>query len=578
MSDLDEILQRKLEAIEDGSPPRKVVKGLKDDSVELEPLITLVAAIRDLPQPALSPETSRLMQKELITAARETLKLPSRKPAPSLAWLFTPGFASLSLVILLLGIIFFGGRAWLAGPSAAQTVLLYEVSGQVEVAENAKSDWQPASSGVTLRSGQLIRTQADSSAVLQYFDGTQTELAPNTELQLEEIGGGWGNVLKVSLVQPYGFTSHQVVPFGERKSSFAVNTLAGSASVHGTIFSAASEPNGKAYFAVQTGQVVVENDKGQVTLTPGQATTVQVDQAPEPPAYAFNLTDTLVLADGDTWWIGGVPFTLTSDTLLLDEFQQGDTVVVTGRILGDGRWIIDSIQPTQASPKKSMFAGVVQDMGDEAWLISGISVQVNLATRILDDVQFGNVVKVRYVVLENGSWQALEISTLVAGIIPPTPTPTPTSTPAPTSTPTPTSISNLPSSLMPTEMLLPAEFDIPVPTKTIECSSVESQPEAATLAERYSVPIGEIMGWFCQGYGFGEIDQVYLLRSESITAEAIFTLRASGLSMGAIKEIVAAQEAEKIQSVKTVKPANENKPVKDKETEKDTKPAKDPKP
>jgi len=257
MSDFDEILQRKLEAIEDGSPLRKVVKGLKDDSVELEPLITLAAAIRDLPQPELSPETSRLMQKELITAARETLKLPSRKPAPSLAWLFTPGFASLSLVILLLGIVFFGGRAWLAGPSAAQTVLLYEVSGQVEVAENAKSDWQAASSGATLRSGQLIRTQADSSAVLQYFDGTRTELAPNTELQLEEIGGGWGNVLKVSLVQPYGFTSHQVVPFGERKSSFAVNTLAGSASVHGTIFSAASEPNGKAYFAVQTGQVVV---------------------------------------------------------------------------------------------------------------------------------------------------------------------------------------------------------------------------------------------------------------------------------------------------------------------------------
>jgi hypothetical protein len=227
-----------------------------------------------------------------------------------------------------------------------------------------------------------------------------------------------------------------------------------------------------------------------------------------------------------------------------------------------------------------MFAGVVQDMGADTWLISGISVQVNLATRILDDVHFGNVVKVRYVVLENGTWQALEISTLVAGILPPTPTPTPTFTPAPTSTPTPTSISDLTGTSPPvtSDMLLPAEFDIPVPTKTVECSSVESQPEAATLAERYHVPIGEIMGWFCQGYGFGEIDQVYTLRSESITAEAIFTLRASGLSMGAIKDNIAAQAAAKNQPVKTAKPANENKPVQDKETEKDTKPAKDPKP
>jgi hypothetical protein len=548
MSDLDEILQRKLEAIEDGSPLRKVVKGLKDDTVELEPLITLAVSIRDLPQPALSPETSRLMQKEVIAAARETLKLPSRKPAPSLAWLFTPGFASLSLVILLLGIIFFGGRLWLAGPSAAQTVLLYDVSGQVEVAENAKADWQAASKGTALRSGQLIRTQADSSAVLQYFDGTQTVLSPNTELQLDEIGGSWGSVLKVSLSQPYGFTSHQVVPFGERKSSFAVNTPAGSASVHGTQFSAASEPNGKAFFAVQTGQVVVENDKGQVILTPGQATAVQVDQAPEPPVYTFTLIDTLILADGDTWWIGGVPFTITPDTLLLGDFQSGDIVEVSGRILGDGRWVIDSIQPSQSSPEKSMFAGVVQQMGDDKWLVSGISVMVNLATRILDDVQLGNVVKVKYVVLENGSWQALEISTLVAGKLPPTPAATSTSL------------------LSPTETIFPAEFTFSAPSEAVNCASVETQPEAARLADTYDVPIAEIMGWFCQGYGFGEIDQVYNMRLvEGMSVGEIFASRSSGQGMSEIKQGL-------------LLPAEKNKSANANSSAKEAKPAKAPKP
>jgi hypothetical protein len=573
MSDLDEILQRKLEALEEGSSSQKVVKSLKGDTAELEPLIQLVAAIRDLPQPELSPESSRLMQKELITAARETLKLPVRKPTPSLAWLFSPGFASLSLVILVLAVLFFGGRAWLVGPSAAQTVLLAEVTGQVMVAESTGANWHAAEAGTALRSGQLVRTLSDSGAVLRFFDGTQTTLAANTELQLEKIGGGWGSVLKVSLVQPYGFTSHQVVPFGERRSSFSVNTRAGSASVRGTIFSAASESDGKAYFAVQTGQVLVENEKGEVTLHSGQATAVEVDQAPEDPVYTFTLTDTLVFTDGETWWIGGVPFKITSDTLLLDEFQAGDVVMVTGRILGDGRWVIDSIQPTQTTPKKSMFAGVVQEMGDESWQISGISVLVNLATRILDDVQEGNVVRVKYVVLENGTWQALEIATLVAGNLPP-PTPTPTLPPNDDPMPIPTSTSTP----VPTQGQTPALFSIPVPADVVNCALVETQPEAATLAERYSVSINEIMGWFCQGYGFGEIDQVYSLRSIDLSADKIFAMLASGQSMGEIKQNLPIQAVKKDKPVKQEKPPNENKPVKEDKPENESKPAKDPKP
>jgi hypothetical protein len=562
MSELDEILQRKLEALEEGASPRRVVKGLKGEATELEPLIILAANIRDLPQPELSPEASHLMQKELITTARETLKLPSHKPAFSLARLFSPGFASLSLVILLLAVVFFGGRAWLAGPSAAHAVRLMNVTGQVEVAENARAGWQAAVVGTGLHSGQLVRTQANSSAVLQYFDGTQTVMASNTELKLEEINGGWGGVLKVSLAQSYGLTNHQVVPFGDRKSSFAVNTSAGSASVHGTNFSAASEPSGKAVFAVETGQVVVENDMGQVTLSPGQATAIQVDQAPEAPVYTFSLTDTLVLADGNTWWIGGVPFTITPDTLLLDKFQPGDTVLVTGRILEDGTWVIDSIQPAQASSKKSTFAGVVQQMNDDNWLISGISVMVNVATRILDDVQLGNVVKVKYVVLENGSWQALEISTLVAGKLLPTPDATSTSPP------------------LPTETLPPSGLVFVGSSEPVDCVSVENQPEAARLAELYHVPIAEIMGWFCKGFGFGEIEQVYALHVENgLSPGEIFASRSSGQGLGEIKQDNGSlPAAAQNQSANSDNSANANKSPNAKVPEKDPKPTKPAKP
>lgn len=556
MSELEELLQRKLEALEDGASPGKTAKGLAGEAADLEPLIYLVAALRDMPHPELAPDFSRSMQKELVSTAQRSIKPKiaarrSFKPqlsSGSLAWLFTPGFASLTLVFLGFLVVFLGARVWLSGPRLAHTAVLRNLTGQVQVADSSQASWKNASEGLQVRSGQLIRTLPDSSATLVFFDGSQTVLGPATGLVLSEVAGGWGNVLHVKLSQQYGLTSHHVVPFREKQSSFSVNTSAGSASVRGTAFSVASESNGKAYFAVETGQVLVENEKGDVTLDPGQATAVLFDQAPQPPAYTFTLTDTLILADGDTWWIGGVPFVITDDTLLLGELQPGASVAVTGRILGDGRWMVDSVQPAKASSRNFTFAGVVQEMGAETWLINGISVQVNLATRLLDNIQVGYVVEVKYVILGSGSWQALEIATLVAGKIP-KPKATLTGSPSPS------------------QELSSAELGSQVLSQAVDCTGAEPHPEAATLADRYAVPVGAIMGWFCQGFGFGEIDQAYSLRSSDMPVEAIFALRQSGQSWGEINQNLSSNPANKSQPanenkpVKTPKPANENQPV-----------------
>jgi len=551
MSDLEELLQRKLEALEDGASPKKTAKGLPGEAAELEPLIYLAASLRDMPHPGLEPQTSHLMQNELVKAAKGTMKLPIRKRSTSLAWLLTPGFASLSLVILALVVVFFGARAWLAGPSAAQTALLSEVSGQVQVAESANADWQDVGVGSSLHSGQLIRTSSGSSATLRFFEGTQTVLSPNTELVLDEVSGGWGNVLHVKLTEQYGYTDHSVIPFGEKNSYFMIDTPAGSASVHGTVFSAAFDPNGKAVFAVEAGQVLVENEQGDVTLDPGQGTAILLNQAPEPPAYTFTLTDKLTLADGNVWWIGGMPFVITSDTLLLDKFEPGDTLLMTGRILENGLWVVDSIQPAQDTGKKSTFAGVVEEIGDQTWMIGGIPVQVNLATRLSDSIQVGYVVEVKYVILGSGSWQAVEISTLVAGKLP-APKPTSTDTPSPSVEFSLEGISSLNSE--------------PV----ADCTGAEPQPEAQTLADRYGISLSAIMSRFCQGFGFGEIDQAYMLRDKGYDLDQIFGLRKTGLGWGEIEQVLNAQPSSKNRSDKSVKPANENKP--------EPKPSKTPRP
>jgi hypothetical protein len=62
------------------------------------------------------------------------------------------------------------------------------------------------------------------------------------------------------------------------------------------------------------------------------------------------------------------------------------------------------------------------------------------------------------------------------------------------------------------------------------------------LAQRFNVPYEEIMGWFCQGYGFGEIDLAYGLSQQTGKPVAdIFALRKSGMGWGQIKQLLSSQ-------------------------------------
>jgi hypothetical protein len=67
--------------------------------------------------------------------------------------------------------------------------------------------------------------------------------------------------------------------------------------------------------------------------------------------------------------------------------------------------------------------------------------------------------------------------------------------------------------------------------------SETNQPEAEKLAAEYGVEYSEIIGWFCKGYGFGEISQAYnISKLKGVPVEDVFTLRGSGMGWGKIKQ------------------------------------------
>lgn len=494
MVDLDRELQERLDDIENGATVSQAAAKLSAEALELQPLIHTVATIRDVPHPVPSAQSMATLQQKMDTATREM----QRSESPRLskrsfnAWLLASGMAAVSLALICLFVT--GVGFWMSGPLQARAVTLHSVVGDVEFLSAVNDDiWQVAKEGNRLSSGDVLRTGPDSAATLVFFDGSQTSLGPNSELVLTQVDGSWGNVLQVTLEQVAGTTNHRVVPLRGEKSQFFVNTPAGQASVHGTSFSVAVDVDGHASFAVDAGEVQVLNADQSVSVVAGQATVSLPDEPPAEPVYQFILNDELTAIDGDVWSMSGVSFRVTQSTLILGDPQVGDYILARGRILEDG-WVADFIQHSPEDDELVFqFSGVVEEIGEDSWLVNGSEILVNEVTEVNGDIEVGDAVRVTYLLLDGGRWLALKIENLA--------------------------------------------FEVPPPLSTqVNCTGAEPQPKAQKLAEMYDVPYEEIMSWFCQGFGFGEIDLAYELNRETgISVEEIFDLRKSGLGWGEIK-------------------------------------------
>lgn len=65
----------------------------------------------------------------------------------------------------------------------------------------------------------------------------------------------------------------------------------------------------------------------------------------------------------------------------------------------------------------------------------------------------------------------------------------------------------------------------------------DHHPAGDKLAETYGVSYDEIMGWFCGGYGFGEIALAYQIsQATGVSITDIFTQRAGGMGWGQIMQ------------------------------------------
>lgn len=671
MLDIDDTLQNALADIESGTPLETVLTTLPPDDQGLGELLRLADALRTVPQPAPNFIQAQANQQRILRAAQQTSPWPtnnghkSAKHAPrvlqplSRMTVFGIAGAAVLLLVMIAGAVGLG--FYITGPSAAKAATVMDISGQVQVASltSSTNPWKPLANGELLRSGQRIKTGPDSDVTLVFFDGSRTNLGPNSDVTLSRLSGKYGNVINIELYQQAGETANSVVPFRSQKASFLIKTPSGQAAVRGTRFNVIVAQSGETLFSVNTGKVLVSNANSQVSLVSGQASEAMPGKSPTDPAYQFSVQGTVATIHDHTWVVAGVEFIVSDQTQIGDGLGQGSNVLVQGRIVANGDWVADSIEPSSSTQQVLSFTGQIESMQGDTWIISGISIKVDSSTDKSEGLVVGDSVQVTYIAQDEGTRLALKIkspdttpdpnanpdlefrpdkyetkacatdftvhSDLVnkaenqgdfasnvelsyvldegasyierveanpsnfdridAGQSEPLdvhvvlkpewkgtensakvklhvfvshetnrqdklgailviavtsdcgkPKPSETVTPSPSSTMTPTSTITTTVTVTPT-ITIPSTSTITSTQAITNCVGANPQPEGQRLAQVYGVSYNEIMGWFCQGFGFGEIQQAYeLSRQYNIPVTQLFDLRKSGLGWGEIKQ------------------------------------------
>ena len=159
----------------------------------------------------------------------------------------------LAMVIGISGLIAKGGSAAL-GASTTLTVL----GGDVQVSRQG-SPFEAATDGAIVSPGDIIRTAADSRAVLTYFEGSTVTIEPSSELAIDQAHASPDGSTVVVMTQSLGRTWHLVTRLITGGSKYEVRTPAATASVRGTAFEVGvvQEANGETTTQIVTAEGAV---------------------------------------------------------------------------------------------------------------------------------------------------------------------------------------------------------------------------------------------------------------------------------------------------------------------------------
>ena len=184
------------------------------------------------------------------------------------------------------------------------------------------------------------------------------------------------------------------------------------------------EATGAAAWTI-AGQSILVNDNTRIEGGIGVGNTVRVEGVIQPggalqaehirllaeaPGLPFSFTGVVQRIDPNTWRISGQTIAVNENTAIDSGLAVGDVVAVRGRILDNGRWRAQRIERVSGPERPFELTGVLESR--DPWRVGGITLATRNWSVIEPGLEVGQRVRVRGVILPDGTWVASYIGSL----------------------------------------------------------------------------------------------------------------------------------------------------------------------
>ncbi|MBM4461789.1 MAG: hypothetical protein FJ012_00455 [Chloroflexi bacterium] len=208
-----------------------------------------------------------------------------------------------SLAIVLLGIHFLLPSFSRSALSLPLSTKLTVISHDVFVKEGDSGNWERIATEASLKEGNWVKTSSKGRAVITFFEGSSTEIEPDTVVCLEELFSTLKGSSTIRLNQQAGHTWSSVGRLFDPASRFEVTTTAAAAVVRGTLIGIDAEEDGHTTVKVFAGEAGVRGEGHEVTVSAGWQTTVNPGQPPSPPSLIPPPSRQLTVSIGLSAWL-----------------------------------------------------------------------------------------------------------------------------------------------------------------------------------------------------------------------------------------------------------------------------------
>jgi uncharacterized repeat protein (TIGR02543 family) len=157
------------------------------------------------------------------------------------------------------------------------------LSGNTEIQKKQTVSWIQGDNGMTLSAGDLIKTTADSEAMLTFFEGSTLHLGPETQIEIQQISQSQTKQTIIILKQMIGTTWSRVEHMADAGSRYEIDTPASYALVRGTTFMTEVDQAGATTLEVSEGTVAVQAQGKEVLVPAGYKVNVEPGIPPGEP-------------------------------------------------------------------------------------------------------------------------------------------------------------------------------------------------------------------------------------------------------------------------------------------------------